>query len=893
GTAIVAAVGALRATDSLAAVAPASAAPDDAMQAIYQGTQRISQTYALAVDAAMSDVTSLLQRLDQQAPLPGDRYDLVWSAHERYPVTISAASAIVGWRAQDLAQLTRQGTLTALEDIGGDREVLAAAYDARDATVAAVRIPLAKYTGPLQGFQVGRSGVVYLVDGQAHALNSPQNRDLNIDPGALAAMLTGNLGTLETHREILSFAKIQSTGWYVLTELTRKQADLGVGFPTDSQLAMALPLDPPQQIVHLRTFADLAMPVESGAGAVAIVLLGWFLWSRRRRRELAPAQSGYEPPSPGPAVTQAEAPPAERLERPWHALADPDRLATLSPQLEIALVEIRDQIYDVLDAQQAKLKTLGSGLEQTRSQVLLKADGETLAAQLDEAKDKVFALEAESRAVIAGIDKRLSALTRKAAEIEATLGRAVNELQDKLSEDLFGRQDDLNRTMEALEARTREVQRQVGNDSANAKLEAAKAAETAAALDAEFQDLRGRLVGEIEDLRKQTLSDIAAVRGQVATLDEVRDELRDALSRFASGQAEWEELGRQLSRKIHEELAAMHQRIFDREGDVEKVRLVLDQAVTQVNRQAEASELGRQRLEREFDILKGKVFLGAEEFARLQQDSRVKFDELATAVASFADVQAKLEAHVQALQRWQSDAIGTFVTDLEGRFAAHVALTERRSSEALAALEGRFAQELHDLQGRFRVLLADQQSSFEALQNELRHADQRDEAKVGEIADQIYRAEIRMAQDRTQLEDRIMERYAQIERGVTELTGRVAGGRLTGIDSADVADLEELAHHTEQLVASAIAALPDHPALIGMRRDVGQAQEQCSKLSNLVQMLLKLYESGKEADERVSRLLAAQTSKVETLQQELVALRDVLASQGPMPGVPGGIGARD
>lgn len=1009
--------------DPGAATAP-DANPSAAMQAAYLGTQDVASVYAKALGAATSQMVTLLKGLSSTSLNPGDRYDLVWSSRRKYPMTVSP-SAASGFSPIELAQLARGGPAIFVRDGSAGHVVVGAYYDSKDRVIASVQLPLSVFTGPLDSFRVGRQGRCFLIDATGNVLNAPDGQTLDVDRKALLPMLTGDVGTLETRSYVLSFAHVAIPGWYVVVQLPKTEASAGVTFPSDPELRMELPLDPPRAIERHWDLGPLLKPLAAAGG---LALVAWLIVVLRRRRrqpaaepegdaltsgldsdpfDLASLESGPDRLMPLEGdnlgkvakrwTTGVEEIPitgdtpqavASRVQTALRTQSrDQERmLQQLQHSLELTIGDTRDQVHEVLMAHQGKLKAIATALEQTRSELANRPDPVALAAVVDDLKSKLYDNESESRTTMSGVEKRLSTLTRKFSDLEDTLAKAVLDLQGRVSEDLFGRQEEINRAMEALEVRTRDVLRQVSNDAANSKIEGSKAAELAATLEASFVDLKTRLSGDIEELRKQASSDVSGVRAQVAAMEDLRAELKDMITRFSAGQAEWEEIGRQLSRKVNEELASMGQRIFDREGDVEKLRLLMEQAVDRVNRQGEELESKRQWLERDMDNLKGKLFLQQESVDKVERGTEARFTELYAAVQAQADKFLRFEELGDTLEVAARRAID----GIEGRFSAHIAETERRTKDAIyealqntvskmAQLdavrehgEEQMRREMADLEGRVKAILSE---------SETRTRDLRElaESKAAEMEDKVYRAEVRIAQERAGLEDRLVERLnAQRERDLATLREEIAWQRyqeaetrqqgLEGIRAEIKGDLESIRVHqanlehaigemarrmaaelssahdrdqavatklvelaqgleavrqqvgyeaaaladltgrTEQLVASALAALPDHPELIGLHRDIEQLtqeayrsredseqlrdrvedslrhiaeqhSEQYSKVTGLMQVLLKLYESAKASDEKVSQVLSSHASKVEGLHQEILAIRSMVVAR--------------
>ena len=1061
------------------ASAPSPRSADPALQSAYQGTLEVATDYGRAIQDAMSQLSGLLQALAQKTLRPGDRYTLIWSRTESYPVSI-VPLAQSGLSSGAIAELATRQTWVTLQDATTGKVVEAAVYDAKDRVVASVSVPLTKFTGPLDGFKVGQDGRCFLLDALGNVLNNPGGQILGVERKALMPMLTTDEGTLETHSYILSFARVAEPDWFLVVQLPKAEAAQGeLTFPSDQEVRMELPLDPPQQIV---ADSDLGPVLTAlGAGAVIALLAALAIATRRRWPGAASEPLSGQPLDPDlPAdsfdlddIDLDRPMPTDRdrlgkAARRWtsgieeipihgdtpmavanrvqmalrHQAKDQERmLGQLQHSLELTISDTREQVHEILGAHQGKLKALAAAFDQMRSQFDSQPDPAALSALVEDVKTKLFDNESDSRTAMSGVEKRLSTLTRKFSDLEDTLGKAVLDIQGRLSEDLFGRQDEINRTMEGLESRTREVLRQVTHDAANAKVEGSKAAQIATELEADFQELKGRLGAELDDIRRQAASDVASVRAQVAAMEDIRAELKNITSRFHEGQADWEDRARQVSRKVNEDIADMQQRIFDREGDVEKLRIVMDQAIDRIQRQSEDLESRRQRIERDMDNLKGKVFLQEEEAEKLTGHVEAKLTELFAAVASQADKffhfeqlggeferrvtvsQAKLDAELDALHQWQQDTVNQFIGDLERRFAAHIGETERRATEAISQAlsstvariaqldavreygEGQLRKEIDELENRLKVLLSEAEDRQAAFRSELRAGQDRDEAKITELEDKVYRAEVRMAQERAGLEDRLVgeaqaerekdlaalreeaawQRYqeaetrqrelaamrtelgsemdalkghqGQLEQAIGELARRMSGELAAARErdenvaievhqiASGVADLRnqmtqeaattqdifrrfeermqseasglaELTGRTEQLVASALTALPDHPELIGLHRDIEhlsqeayrtradseqfkdrveeslrrmaeQHTEQYTKVTGLMQLVLKLYESARESDEQVTKVLSTHASKVEGLHQEILAIRSLVAAKPASSGVSG------
>lgn len=1181
-------LGEWRMAEGPAATAPgagasAGAPADESMQPIYQGTQQVVAFFGRELDAALSQAVTLIQNLARGKVGLKDRYALVWSAKEQYPIAISPLTQTVGFTKEEIQYLTRQGTWVTVREAGRERVVLLAVHSPGSNAILSVAIPLAKFSSSLDPFRVGQDGRIFVIDAAGNVLNNPGRR-LNVDRDALLKMLGDELGTLETRSSILSFSKIPSADWYTLIELPKAEAQGGVVFPSDSQMRMSLQLEPPREVVRVHDWAEMAMP-----GLAALLLLGlggalapWLLKRRRpgkkgkakpvlgseqpafdldnldnppdrplvnvERDKLGKASKSWASEELAPAEPKGDLASATRIKMALRQQArDQERmLQQLQHSLELTISETRDQIHEVLNAHQGKIKALTAALEQTRNNLLYRADGEALAALVDDLKTKLFQAEADQRQAAVGVEKRLSSLSRKVSDLESTLGKSVAELQEKLSDDLLGRQEAISRAMENLENKTRETQRQLTHDSAAAKLSAAQAAEQAAALEAEFQELKTRAALDIEDARRQAAAEIAAVRAQIAQMDDLRAELKDCVARFQSTQVEWEENARTLSRRVNEEMAALQQRIFDREGDVEKLRILVDQAIGHVNKAREDFEIRRERLERDLDTLKGKLYLGEEEIEKFKAEAIRRLDELAAASEGHAEQLATLDGRVGLAQMQTTQQLGEMrqtldesarefaeerqrlLEDFERRFAAHVAETERRTGEAIAealasamaavarvdaaradgeaslkaeivsafekaeevaaraerararledkllddqrSLEERLMAQQRQALDRLGELQADLQLGQEAFRNELQAARERDEKRLEAFEEKIARIEVREAQERTRLEDQLkgdfqalhqdlagrhlalreelvaaqevfqadmreewlagrqedmarvreeaawarsqeaqtreaalesireviaalgqdlrqqadshrqmvaaelasyreaqQQHQSHLEQALGELARRVAadlgaarereeglGDRLsrveqqvaTGLESLHTqlmqeaataqeiirrldsrlaeltektaARFEDLAQKSEHLVASAIAALPDHPEIIGLHREVEHLHqeayrgredldglreliernlrelgernnEQYTKLTSLVQMLLKLYQNARETDERVTKVLSSQQHKVEGLHQEVLAIRSmVITRPGPLAAPPAG-----
>ncbi len=1058
--------------------APSQHTVDPALQAAYQGTLEVATDYGRAIQAAMAQMSGLLQALAQKTLRPGDRYTLIWSRNETYPVSIVplAQSGLSGAAIADLA--TRHAWVR-LQDATTGEVVETSVYDAKDRVVLSVSVPLAKFTGPLDGFKLGQDGRCFVLDAAGNVLNNPGGQILGVERKALMPMLTTDDGTLETHSYILSFARVAEPDWFLVVQLPKSEAAGGLTFPSDQEVRMELPLDPPQQIVADSDFGPVFAAL--GAGAAIALLAALVIAIRRRAADAGGDPLPSQPLDPnlpagsfdldeidldGPMPTDRDR--LGKSARRWtsgieeipiqgdtpmavanrvqmalrHQAKDQERmLGQLQHSLELTIADTRDQVNEILGTHQGRLKALAAAFEQMRSQFDSQPDPAALSALVEDVKTKLFDNESDSRTAMSGVEKRLSTLTRKFSDLEDTLGKAVLDIQGRLSEDLFGRQDEINRTMEGLESRTREVLRQVSHDSANAKVEGSKAAQIATELEADFQELKGRLGAEMDEIRRQAASDVSSVRAQVAAMEDIHAELKDITGRFFEGQADWEDRARQLSRKVTEDLADMQQRIFDREGDVEKIRIVMDQTIDRVHRQSEDLDSRRQRLERDIDNLKGKVFLQEEEAEKLKAHVDARLTELFASVTSQADKffhfeqlgveferrvtvsQAKLDAELDALHQWQQDTVNQFIGDLERRFSAHIGETERRASEAISQAlsstvariaqldavreygEGQIRKDIDELENRLKVLLTEAEDRQVTFRSELRAGRDRDEAKITELEDKVYRAEVRVAQERAGLEDRLVgearaerekdlaamreeaawQRYqeaetrqrelealraelrgemdalrghqGQIEQAIGELARRMASELAAARERDDSASIEahqissgiadlrnqmtqeaattqdmfrrieermqneasglaELTGRTEQLVASALTALPDHPQLIGLHRDIEhlsqeayrtradaeqfkdrvedslrrmaeQHTEQYTKVTNLMQLVLKLYESARESDEQVTKVLSTHASKVEGLHQEILAIRSLVApraaSGAPVP----------
>lgn len=1160
------------------------AAPEESLQPIYQGTQQVVAFFGRELDAAMSQAIALLQNLARGKVGAKDTYALAWTAKERYPIAISPLTHTVGFTKEEIQYLTKRGTWVTVREAGRERVVLAAVHSPGSNAILSVAIPLSKFTGSLDPFRVGQDGRLFVIDAAGNVLNNPGRR-LNVDREALLKMLDGELGTLETRSAIISFSKVPSSDWYTLIELPKTEARSGVVFPADTQLRMSLQLEPPKEVVRVHNWSEMALP-----GLAALLLLGlggaaapWLL-RRRRPGKKSKAKAVLGGDQPAFDLDNLDNPPEKPLlnldkdklgkaSKSWASddlaisgepkgdLASATRmkmamrqqsrdqermLQQLQHSLELTISETRDQIHEVLNAHQGKIKALSSALEQTRNNLLYKADGEALAALVDDLKTKLFQAEADQRQASVGVEKRLSSLSRKVNDIESTLGKSVSELQEKLSDDLLGRQEAISRAMENLESKTRESQRQVTHDAAAAKLSAAQAAEQAASLEAEFQELKTKASLDVEDARRQAAADVGTVRAQVAQMDDLRVELKDCVARFQSSQVEWEENARTLSRRVNEEMASLQQRIFDREGDVEKLRILVDQAIGHVNKAREDFDIRRERLERDLDTLKGKLYLSEEEIERFKDDAMRRLDELSAASIGHAEQLSALDGRVGLEHMQTSQQLGDMrqtlddsvretaeqhqrlLEDLERRFAAHVAETERRTSEAIAealasamaavarvdaaradseaglkadlvsafekaedvaaraerararledkllddqkALEERMTAQQRQALDRLGELQADLQMNQEAFRNEMLAGRERDEKQLEGFEEKIARIEVREAQERTRLEDQLkgdfqalhqdlagrhlalreelvaaqevfqadvreewlagrqedldkvregaawarsqeaqtresalesirevmaslgqevrqqadthkqvvaselatyrdqqQQHQSHLEQALGELARKVAADLgaakeredsltdrvtsvehqvATGLESlhtqlmqeaataqeiirrldtrlAELTDktasrFEDLAQKSEQLVASAIAALPDHPEVIGLHREVEHLHqeayrgredldqlreliernmrelgernnEQYTKLTSLVQMLLKLYQNARETDERVTKVLSSQQHKVEGLHQEVLAIRSmVITKPGPLAAPPAG-----
>ncbi len=891
-----------RTAEGSAATAPGTApAGEESMQPVYQGTQQVVSFFGRELEAAMSQTIALVGNLARGKVGQADKFALAFRSKERYPVTISPLTHTVGFTKEEIQYLTKRGSWVTVRESGrGERVVLAAIHSPGNNAIVSVAIPLAKFTSSIDPFRVGQDGRLFVIDGAGNVLNNPGRR-LNVDRDALLKMLGGDdLGTLETRSSIISFSKVPAADWYTMIEVPKAEARSGLVFPSDTQMRMGVQLEPPTEVVRVHNWSELAIP-----GLATLLLLGLggafapMLLKRRRPRKNKgkPILGGDQPTfdldnfdnPPEKPLLNLDRDKLGKASKNWAsdelAIAEPKgdlasatrmkmvmrqqardqerMLQQLQHSLELTISETRDQIHEVMNAHQGKIKALSTALEQTRNNLLYKADGEALAALVDDLKTKLFQAEADQRQASVGVEKRLSSLSRKVTEMESNLGKSVSDLQDKLSDDLIGRQESLGRAMESLETKTRESQRQVSHDAAAAKLSAAQAAEQAASLEAEFQELKTKASLDIEDTRRQAASDVGSVRAQIAQMDDLRAELKDCVARFQSSQIDWEENARTLSRRVNDEMASLQQRIFDREGDTEKLRILVDQAIGHVSKAREDFDIRRERLERDLDTLKGKLYLSEEEIERFKADALRRLEELAASSDGHAEHLAGLDgrledmhetldgrigmAHVQMDQqlgemRQAIDGQGVkldeasraaaqersrLLEDLERRFAAHVAETERRTSEAIAealassmaavarvdaaradgeaalkaevvsafekaedvagraerararledkllddqkALEDRLTAQQRLALDRFGELQAELQVGHDAFRNELQAGRERDDKRIEEFEEKIARIEVREAQERTRLEDQLKGDFQALHQ---DLAGR-------------------------------------------------------------------------------------------------------------------------
>lgn len=615
---------------------PTAPSPGDpGLQEAYPRVQALAVTQARLVQDILAQCVQLLQGWADGSPREGAGARLLWPDRTWDPVRVT------GWKAEGgLPTLAMEGLGQGKAWIGmvkRDREarILVVTPLVERKLLVRAEVTADRLLAPFGSRRILEGGRVVLLDGTGHVLSPLGGRPLAFGPDALLPALKQPEGTFESSRSIYGLAKVPAAGWAVMLEAPKADLRRGEELPDENAWRAGWPVDPPVSLEEEGGRVPW-WPILGSMSALGLAFGAWRMLGSRRRSAAAESLEGedwddvpLDPDEPAPLVSIHRDPLAEtHREAREEAMAlkqelqqqgrDHERqLGQLQQSFELTLEETRRQFQDILEVQQGRMKALAQSLEAARADLAAKAEGTVVTTTLEELRTRLFDTEAEHRQQAAGIEKRLSAVQKRLGEMDQTLGRAVDELQDKLSEDLLGRQEALARDMELLEGKTRETLRQLALDAAQAKLHGAQAAERAAELEGQFQQLRAKVVSEVEDVRRQALSDLSALRQQMHQVELVREELKDATVRFESTRADWEQAGALLHQRMTDELSAFQDRLFEREGQVEKLKLLVEDAVTRSERVANDAEWKRERAEKEVDLLKGRVFLTAESVDKL------------------------------------------------------------------------------------------------------------------------------------------------------------------------------------------------------------------------------------------------------------------------------------
>ncbi|MEB3236310.1 MAG: hypothetical protein VKO64_01635 [Candidatus Sericytochromatia bacterium] len=669
-------------------------AGDPALQEAYPRVQALAVTQARLVQDVLSQTILLMQGFADGNPSEGARALLRWADKGQDSVRVVAWQSGDGIVPRALEVLTTGKPWVGSHRVAGQARILVLVPMVERHRLVRAELAADRILAPFASARIGEEGRMVLLDAGGAPLSSVAGRPLAFGPDALLPAMAQPQGTFESSRAIYGLARIQPSDWAVMVEAPKAALRAGGELPDENRLRAAWPVDPP---ITLEAEGE-AFPWRFAIGGGLLLALGFGGWRmlgtwRRRRPEESMVLDGdwgdvpMDPEAAPPLAAVAtdglaEAHREARREQPEedHVLRqavqqqgrDHERmLGQLQQSLELTIEETRRQFHDILEVHQGRMKALAAALETTRADLAGKAEGEVMTATLEELRTRMYEAEADQRQQGAGLEKRLSAVQKRLGEMDQTLGRAVDDLKDKLSDDLLGRQEALARDMEMLEGKTRDTLRQMAQDGAQAKLHGAQAAERAAELEGQFQQLRAKVLSEVEDVRRQAMSDLSSLRQQMHQVDLAREELKDTTVRFEATRAEWEQSGALLHQRMADELAAFQDRLFEREGQVEKLRILVEEAVSRSERLSSEAEWKRERTDKDLDLLKGKVFLAAEGLDKLGG----RFEECLDDVTA---LHARMEQLQQETYRGRED-LKEFRTQAQQEMAA--ILAEQRESQ--------------------------------------------------------------------------------------------------------------------------------------------------------------------------------------------------------------------
>ncbi|MBM3259725.1 MAG: hypothetical protein FJY99_08275 [Candidatus Sericytochromatia bacterium] len=667
---------------------------DPALQEAYPRVQALAVTQARLVQDVLNQTVQLMQGFADGNPHEGDKATLRWADKATDGVRVTAWGPGDGIVPATLASLGTGKPWVGMHVVAGQSRILVVVPMVERQRLIRAELVAERLLAPFGSARIGEGGRMVLLDGRGTPLSSLAGGPLAFGPDALLPAMVQPQGTFESSRAIYGLARIQPADWAVMVEAPKAALRAGGELPDENKLRAAWPVDPP---ITLEAEGG-PLPWRTIAGSILVLALGvggWRMlgsWRRRRPEEPVTLEGNWEDvpldaDAAPPLAAVAHDALAEAHRDTQRALPDEGQvlrqavqqqgrdhermLGQLQQSLELTIEETRRQFHEILEVHQGRMKALAQSLEATRADLAGKAEGEVLTATLEELRTRMYEAEADHRQQSAGLEKRLSAVQKRLGEMDQTLGRAVDDLKDKLSDDLLGRQEAMARDMELLEGKTRETLRQMAQDGAQAKLHGAQAAERAAELEGQFQQMRGKVLSEVEDVRRQALTDLSSLRQQMHQVELAREELKDTTVRFEATRAEWEQSGALLHQRMADELSAFQDRLFEREGQVEKLRILVEDAVARSERLSSEAEWKRERADKDLDLLKGKVFLAAEGLEKLGG----RFEECLDDVTG---LHARMEQLQQETYRGRED-LKDFRNQAQQEMAA--ILAEQRESQ--------------------------------------------------------------------------------------------------------------------------------------------------------------------------------------------------------------------